>query len=163
VRPPGRRRRLLHFAIVIFVSSFCGATACTEETPTTKSSSSGSSGSSGVAAPASAKFNADVIPILATNCALAACHSSKEADGGIYMTYDKEQLYSVFQKTSAAWKIKYVVPGKPEESLLMAKMDGTQAKLCKSSCGNQMPQEELLPEEEREIVRVWIKNGAKND
>lgn len=147
--------RLLPLGVVILVAS---VVACTEDTPTTKST-----GSSGVTKPTSAKFNDDVIPILATNCALAACHSSKEADGGIYMTYEREQLYAAFQKTSVAWKIKYVVPGKPEESLLMAKMDGTQATLCKGPCGNQMPQEELLPEAEREIVRLWIKNGAKND
>jgi hypothetical protein len=153
-----RVRLLHHVAISISAAAVVIlSTACTEETPSTSSSSS--SGST----PTSAKFKDDVIPILATNCALAACHSSKEADGGIYLTYDKDQLYAAFQKTSVAWKLKYVVPGKPDESLLMAKMDGTQAKLCSGGCGAQMPQEELLPSDERAIVRLWIKNGAKND
>lgn len=116
----------------------------------------------------SASFKDDVVPILATNCALAACHSSKESNLGIHLTYDKAQLYAELQKSSPTpgyGNAKFVVPGKPEESFLMAKMDGTQSKLpaCSGGCGAEMPPGELIAQKDRDVVRAWIKNGAKDD
>lgn len=108
------------------------------------------------------------MPILALNCALTACHAAKESNLGIHITYDPDQIYAELQKSSPTPGFggnKFVVPGKPEESLLMAKMDGTQASLpnCQSGCGMEMPPGEILPQKQRDIVRTWIKNGAKND
>lgn len=114
-------------------------------------------------------FKADVVPILARSCALAACHSSKESNLGIHMTYDADQLYTELQKASLTpgfGGAKYVVPGKPEQSILMAKLEGTQEEAfstCKGKCGKEMPPGNTLGGEELEIIRVWIKNGAKND
>jgi hypothetical protein len=47
-------------------------------------------------------------------------------------------------------------------------MEGTQASLgakCKGTqpCGAEMPPGELAPQEERDLVKKWIQNGAKND
>ncbi len=51
-----------------------------------------------------------------------------------------------------------VVPGAPEESLLMMKLDGTHG------CGDAMPPVGgLLTEEERELVRDWIMQGAQDN
>jgi polyvinyl alcohol dehydrogenase (cytochrome) len=50
-----------------------------------------------------------------------------------------------------------VVPGKPDESLLVMKLEGTQP------CGDQMPIGNKLSDERISQVRSWIENGAKDD
>jgi len=174
---------VVRFVALGLALSLALVSACSDDPPAPKraSSSSGSSGTSGSSGSSgeeddaggggeitSASFRNDVVPILAVNCALTACHASKESNLGIHITYDPDQIYEELQKTSPTpgfGGYKFVEPGKPEESLLMAKMDGTQASLpkCENGCGKPMPPGELLPQRERDIVRLWIKNGAKND
>jgi hypothetical protein len=50
-----------------------------------------------------------------------------------------------------------VVPGSPDTSLLMQKLENEQP------CGVQMPPGELLMPAQIEQVRMWIANGAMND
>jgi polyvinyl alcohol dehydrogenase (cytochrome) len=50
-----------------------------------------------------------------------------------------------------------VVPGKPDESLLVKKLEGTQ------SCGTSMPPGLKLSADQIAQVRTWIANGAKDD
>lgn len=154
-------------SVPFFVVGLLGlVVSCSDDPATTGSSSGASSSGSSVT---SASFKNDVVPILSKNCALAACHSSKESDLGIHMTYDAEQLYTELQKASRTpgyGGAKYVVAGKPEQSILIAKLEGTQNETfstCKDKCGTEMPPGDSLGEEDIEIVRYWIKNGAKND
>jgi hypothetical protein len=120
----------------------------------------------GGAATTSASFSKDVMPIIGESCALTACHAAKQSNLGIHLTFDEEQVYTELQKASPTFGgVKFVVPGKPDESLVMAKMDATQAKLpsCASGCGKEMPPEDLLPQEKRDVIRRWIADGAKRD
>lgn len=106
------------------------------------------------------------MPILSDSCALAACHASKQSNLGIHITYDAALVYSELQKESPTYPgNKFVVPGKPDESFLMAKIDNTHAKLptCASGCGREMPPDDMLPQAKRDVIRKWIANGAKND
>jgi hypothetical protein len=120
------------------------------------------------------KFQADVVPILSTYCALAACHSSKESPQSFYMTTDPKQMYDELMKTSptcATWS--FVVPGNPDKSMVMVKMDGEESSLpneCASARRSEMPpgdppgsDSQLLVLKLRDVVRAWIKAGAKND
>jgi hypothetical protein len=50
-----------------------------------------------------------------------------------------------------------VVPSKPDESLLLLKLQGTQP------CGDPMPIGAKLSDEQISQVRAWIKDGAKNN
>ncbi|HET8939312.1 MAG TPA: PQQ-binding-like beta-propeller repeat protein [Polyangiales bacterium] len=50
-----------------------------------------------------------------------------------------------------------VVPGKPAESLLLLKLEGTQP------CGDQMPIGNKLSDEQISQVRAWIEHGAKDN
>lgn len=137
--------------------------ACGDDTGTTGKSST-SSGSSGTAS--SAKFEADVMPILLNNCAFTACHGSKESHLGILLTADKAQTYAELQKTSPTYNnAKFVVPGKPDESFLIAKIENKQGSFagCSGGCGKQMPQDETLAKADITVLRTWITNGAKND
>jgi hypothetical protein len=114
----------------------------------------------------SASFSKDVMPIIGESCALTACHAAKQSNLGIHLTFDEEQVFAELQKGSPTFGgVKFVVPGKPDESLLVGKMDGTQAKIaaCAGGCGREMPPEDLLPQEKRDVVRRWIANGAKRD
>ena len=145
--------------------------ACSDApTPSGSSSSSGSSGNN--AAPVS--FKDDVAPLLATNCALAACHSSKESNLNFYITYEPAQIYEELMKTSPTCSSsKFIVPGKPEESMVMLKMDNEQDKLpesCTSARRSEMPPGDppksgnaLMDKKDRDVVRNWIKQGAKDN
>ena len=139
-------------------------------TPSGSSSSSGSSGNSST--PVS--FKDDVAPLLATNCALAACHSSKESNLNFYITYEPPQIYGELMKTSPTCaSSKFIVPGKPEESMVMLKMDNEQDKLpesCVSARRSEMPPGDppksgnaLMDKKDRDVVRNWIKQGAKDN
>lgn len=120
------------------------------------------------------KFEADIVPLLSTHCALAACHSSKESPQSFYITYDADQMYTELMKPSPTCKgWKFIEPGKPDKSLLMVKMDGEQSSLpmeCGSARRSEMPpgdppgsDSELLLLAKRDILRAWIKAGAKKD
>jgi len=118
-------------------------------------------------------FQDDVLPIVQKSCALTACHSSKQSNLGIFLTYDGAQVYAELQKTSpTATGQKFVVPGDPTKSYVMTKLDGKQATLASSctaipNCGTEMPPGEpagtLLPTEQRETFRKWIAEGAKDN
>lgn len=113
-----------------------------------------------------ATFKDGVMPILSESCALTACHAAKQSNLGIHITYDAALVYSELQKESPTVPgLKFVVAGKPDESFVMAKMDGTHGKLpaCASGCGKEMPPDDMLPQAKRDVVRKWIENGAKND
>lgn len=118
-------------------------------------------------------YQDDVLPIVQKSCALTACHSSKQSNLGIYLTYDGAQVYAELQKTSpTATGQKFVVAGDPTKSYLMMKLDGKQASLAASctaipSCGTEMPPGEpagtLLPADQRDTIRKWISEGAKDN
>lgn len=103
--------------------------------------------------------------ILLPKCTFA-CHSGGEfAAGGLDLEVDPRGALVEQNATAAVCSggdAKRVVPFEPEESLLyqkiMAKLDGVAA-----PCGDAMPpggNEPGLSEEEAELVRVWIQNGA---
>ena len=79
----------------------------------------------------------------------------------------------VNKASAAAPTIPLVVPGKPEESFLMMKLDGclddveaqctgTSSRLTRHKCGSLMPEgnDKPLPAAERDQIRAWIKQGA---
>ncbi len=119
-------------------------------------------------------FEKDIAPLLATSCALAACHSSKESPQSFYITYDTDQIYAaLLQDSPTCTTYKFIEPGQPEKSLLQLKIDGEQDKLptdCTSARRSSMPpgdppnsNSDLLPLADRNLVRAWIKAGAKKD
>jgi len=144
--------------------------ACSDAPAPNGSSGASSSGTS--SAPVS--FKDDVAPLLATNCALAACHSSKESNLNFYITYEPEQIYAELMKTSPTCaSSKFVVPGKPGESMIMLKMDNEQDKLpadCASARRSEMPPGDppksgnaLMEKKDRDVIRNWITQGAKDN
>jgi len=162
-------RSLLLLGLVVAGAS--SSIACSDA-PEPSSASSSSSGSASSGSPVS--FKDDVAPLLATNCALAACHSSKESNLNFYITYEPAQIYAELMKASPTCSSsKFVVPGKPDESMVMLKMDNEQEKLpesCTSARRSEMPPGDppksgnaLMAKKDRDLVRRWIAQGAKDN
>jgi hypothetical protein len=119
---------------------------------------------------APAKFDADVVPILRQSCALTACHGSASSNLGIHLPEDAALVYKELQKVSpTANGVKFVVPGQPDKSYLMMKIDGTQAEVASKcpngACGTAMPPppDPLMSAKRRDTIRRWIAAGAKDD
>ncbi len=86
-------------------------------------------------------YSKDIQPILENSC--YRCHNAKKAKKRI-------NLQSSFAGVS-----RLVVPGNPEKSLLYKSMIGKGAKL--------MPPKNPLDESDIELVKNWIKQGAKQN
>lgn len=133
-------------------------------------------------------FKADVLPIFQRSCGLSpTCHGdpTSPVEGNQQRTYlgppqtetaTQDQIDAIMaanvNKTSIKGApMKLITPGDPENSFNMHKMDGLCAanKPCEgvgpgSGCGETMPQKSaILSEDERNIIRRWIAQGAKND
>jgi len=126
-------------------------------------------------------FAADVLPIFRRSCGLSgACHGSEAAPAGQPYLGPPEvdgmvtaaQLTAIFNQNVGATSVKatgmkIVEAGSPQKSFLMHKMDGTLTcsdVACEAGCGSSMPlANPALPEADRETVRLWIAQGAKND
>lgn len=102
--------------------------------------------------------------VLSADCIVTGgCHSGASRSG--FLSFEtREQAYEeLFEAEAmgancrrAGWT--RVVPGHPEASLLLAKLEGT------AGCGARMPSAESpLATEEIAAVRAWIAAGAPND
>lgn len=80
---------------------------------------------------------------LSTTCALSGCHA--EGQGGLTMGTTADEAY-------AALLDGYVVPGDPECSLIVSRIEPTGR--------GGMPPGSVLAEEERCSVETWIAEGA---
>ena len=127
-------------------------------------------------APAAAiSLKTDIVPIFQGSCSLSSsCHSDKSMQpprlGPSIGMVDAAGLQTIRAELLAASPqvpaLKFVSPGKPEESYLMNKIDGTwncMGFACRTAdgCGVRMPQL-LQPLETEKVnkIRDWIKQGA---
>jgi hypothetical protein len=112
-------------------------------------------------------FTDDVLPTIIVSCSLTACHGSKLSNLNIFLPpNDPDTLYAELQKTSPTTGLPFVSPGDPDDSYLMIKIEGQQAKLSSKcgggDCGTEMPPDTgLLPQAQRDAIRAWIAAGAK--
>lgn len=116
-------------------------------------------------------FSKDVHPILKSSaCAQTNCHGANPNDGFIVINGDVNATYGQIvnvpsHKLPSMLEVK---PGDAKNSFLMRKLDGDHCALdaqCEGkTCGDAMPnKEEQLSVEDRDKVRRWIAQGAKND
>jgi hypothetical protein len=126
-------------------------------------------------------FQTDVLPIFRTACGLsAACHG--DPNGPVSQPYlgppnsagqaTPENIAAIFAdivgvQAAQGAGMAIVEPGKPQESFLMHKTDGTLAcepVACGIKCGGSMPLGSIpLPKDKRDTVRRWIAQGALNN
>lgn len=120
----------------------------------------GGTGGTPVAAPSFSDLYRDV---LAPSCVGGdSCHSSSNRSGFLSLgTRDEAYtgLVGMLARGSNCRRLEWtrVVPGDPEQSLLLAKLLGT------AGCGARMPSSIPLPNAEIDAVRAWIAVGAPDD
>ena len=126
-------------------------------------------------------FKADVLPIFRTSCGLSAsCHGNPS--GPIAQPYlgppsaagepTQTDIDAIFAANVGVASVKetgmqIVKSGDPANSFLMHKMDNSlkcESLKCGGNCGGPMPLgSPPLAQEQRDTVRRWIAQGAKND
>lgn len=111
------------------------------------------------AAPAP-KFKTDIVPILKTRCAV--CHMTGTEPGKLALHPPAAYASLVNVQSNEAPALKRVLPGKPEKSYLIMKLEGTH--IAKGGKGARMPfgSAPLKPEEIAKF-KAWVKAGAKNN
>ena len=168
-------RRVLFAAIA---GAALVAACSSSSSPTTPASTPGDAGagscplykvpaSTDTTSPASLKT--DVMPILTQSCVLTkACH----AGGGdrAFLSGDSPAVHAALVGVASVQlsTMPYVTPGDATKSYLMHKMDGDQCAFdpsclggfCQSSMPSSAPQ---LDVQQRDIVRRWISQGAKDN
>jgi hypothetical protein len=131
-------------------------------------------------------FSKEVLPLFRRSCGLSAsCHQSLSAplpaqhflgpnisDPDPDMPTIQKILDGVVGKSSVQEKTMQVIaPGNAKQSYLMYKVDGVTCNLLTcldqlpDKCGKRMPQDAKTPlaAEERDLIRRWIAQGAKNN
>jgi hypothetical protein len=111
---------------------------------------------------------ADVQAILGRSCAVGGCHASAPGAGGLALPQANaawvDSVVGVRSQQNPSMDL--VAPGDPERSWLLYKISGD---LCgftcdaKLGCGGQMPFGQPLAEEERGVIRGWIRHGASSN
>lgn len=110
------------------------------------------------AAPA-VQFKRDIVPVLRSRC--AACHVTGKEPGKIAL-HPAAAYANLVNVPATESKFARVKPGKPDESYLMMKLDGTH--LDHGGTGARMPFGQApLDAATRARFRAWIAAGAKND
>jgi len=174
------------------VSGGSGGSGSTGTGGTSAGTGGGGTGSSGGGPPGCQTFDytnyrapaamislkTDILPIFSNatsaGCALSICHSNSAPNSpklgpanGMVDAVGLEAIRNALLASSTQVPgLKLVSPGKPEESYLMNKIDGTFSCMgfaCQTAagCGERMPQ--LLPPLETDKInkiRDWIKQGA---
>ena len=115
-------------------------------------------GASGAPAAAQSLFQSDIAPLLAASC--ATCHLTGDEAGNISLVPDRAIATLVGVKARGAPALMRVVPGDPDQSYLVMKLEGTQ--IAHGGNGAQMPfGAPPLSPDRIAMIREWIKQGAK--
>lgn len=87
-------------------------------------------------------FESEILPIFQNNCALSGCHNEITAEHGLILN-------------SYNGIIKEIEPGKPDKSSIYRSITNFRS-------FEFMPPGNVIPQENRTLIRVWIEQGAKN-
>lgn len=99
-------------------------------------------------------FETEIQPILDDHCVM--CHMTGAANGNLVLEQGQAQAYLINVKSSESGAVR-VVPGKPDESYLIHKLDGTQGAI--GGQGAQMPLgSPPLSAASRQHIAEWIRS-----
>lgn len=93
--------------------------------------------------------------VFSVSCAVAGCHGGSSVQQGLRLDagFSAANLINVPSPRNA--QLIRVVPGDPDASFLIQKLEGTQ------TLGDRMPQfGPYLPQATIDEIRLWIRNGA---
>ncbi len=111
---------------------------------------------------------ANVQPILVRACSFRSCHGGTSMAGGLNLGASAAESHAALVNVASTQvpRLRRVLPGDPDMSWLMHKVDGTMSAVseCQAAgamCGVSMPERsELLHPAERTLIRRWIAAGA---
>lgn len=104
-------------------------------------------------------FKNDILPIFNASCVV--CHQSGKSPAGLSLEPNMA-FQNLVNTPSAQSALMRVVPGAPEKSYLINKLQGTQAQA--GGSGALMPYNApRLPDSQINLIQQWIKAGASND
>ncbi|MGE0665903.1 MAG: hypothetical protein AB7O49_05015 [Sphingomonadales bacterium] len=104
-------------------------------------------------------FSKDIVPILKTRCVM--CHLTGQEPGNMKLA-PKAAYATLVGAKAAETDLKRVEPGKPDQSYLVRKLDGTHVDA--GGTGVRMPLGGApLPEAQMAAIRTWIEQGAPNN
>ncbi|MFO1377365.1 MAG: hypothetical protein U1F14_10200 [Steroidobacteraceae bacterium] len=104
-------------------------------------------------------FSRDIVPVLRTQC--ATCHMTGQEPGNMALHPGAAYATLVNVKSPVSGLVR-VVPGKPEQSYLLMKLQGTH--LDHGGKGVRMPFSlPPLPQKVIDQIAAWISQGAKNN
>ncbi len=111
-------------------------------------------------AQAAPSFAKDLVPILKTQCAI--CHLTGEEQGNLALPPAKAYASLVNVKSTESPALTRVTPGQPDNSYLIAKLEGTQIRA--GGKGARMPFAGApLSAAQIKLFRDWIAAGAANN
>lgn len=103
-------------------------------------------------------FSREIQPIFNANC--VACHQAAGASGGLNL--EEDAAYdAIVSRRSQSSTFPRIAPGKPEESYLVRKLEGTHVQA--GGSGERMPPTGPLDRALIGAIRDWVKAGAHND
>ncbi|AMK25303.1 hypothetical protein K426_21979 [Sphingobium sp. TKS] len=103
-------------------------------------------------------FNQEIQPIFDGNC--VACHQAQGASGNLNLEIGTAYGAIVAVKSGES-PLSYIAPGKPEQSYLIRKVEGTHVQA--GGSGERMPLTGPLDAPSIAKLRDWVKAGAKAD
>ena len=93
--------------------------------------------------------------VFSGSCAVPGCHGGSSAQFGLRLDPGFSAGNLINMASPRAANLIRVVPGNPNASFLIQKLEGTQ------SLGDRMPQfGPYLPQSTIDLIRQWIQNGA---
>ncbi len=107
-------------------------------------------------------LSGDVQPILTSNCALSNCHAGTNPQQGMNLSAEQTFANVVNVCAMELSTMNRVMPGQPDNSYLVHKVQGTHLDV--GGSGFQMPLGRLpLTQMEIDLIRAWIAAGAQPD
>lgn len=104
-------------------------------------------------------FGKDIAPLLKTRCAV--CHLTGKEAGNMAL-HPKAAWVSLVSRPSSVPALMLVKPGKPDQSYMLMKLQGTHIK--NGGSGARMPfAAPPLDLAQIDMIRAWIQAGAKNN
>lgn len=102
-------------------------------------------------------FSADVQPLFIAGCSFSGCHDAASASGELVLSEGqaRSQLVNVSSVLEPG-RVR-VLPGDPENSYLVMKLENRQSE------GEAMPLGGSLDAAEIQLIRDWIEKGAKDN
>lgn len=100
-------------------------------------------------------FTTEIQPIFDANC--VACHQAAGASGGLNLE-SGSAFKAIVSVKSGESPLFYIAPGKPEDSYLIRKLEGTHVQA--GGTGERMPLAGSLEQQSVTLIREWVKAGA---